>query len=138
MRKKFLLEFIPIAIFFLSAIGVVFHVPYTKLIMLISGLFPATLYFYAAFWLFAETGMSIAIRILLGLLYSINILACMFCLLKWPLWRLYSIISYIGLGAIIIICLFNLKKAAYKEQLYRCTLFLVMLSMAYWYKILVV
>ena len=134
MTKKLRLEFIPISIFFLSAIGVAFHLPYAIWIMLLSGLIPAFLYFYGAFWLFAETGMLLIVRIFIGLVYSVNMLACIFCLLRWPFGNLFSIISYVGLEAIVILCLFNLKKPGYRGQLYRCVAFVVILSAVYFYR----
>jgi hypothetical protein len=135
MTKKQSLEFIPLAIFFLSAIGFILKVPFAAVMALVSGLFAASLYFYGAFWLFAETGLSTMNRIVAGFIYSIGIIACIFCLLNWPMWKLYGIISCAGLAIIIAVCLFHLKMPTYKAQLFRCIFFLVMLFVICCYRI---
>jgi hypothetical protein len=134
MNKKQLTEFIPLTIFLVSGVCTIFKVPYSTWVVALSGFFIGSLYFYLAFWLYAEFSMPLAIRIIVGFFYSLNICAWLFCFLNWPLWQLYSIISYIGLGSIAILCLFNNKKTDYKQLLYRCILFIVVLSMVYGYR----
>jgi len=131
MNKKLLLEFIPLTTFMVSGVGTIFKLPYSALITVLSGGLLATIYFYASFWLFAETSISIANRVIAGLVYSITIIACLFCLLSWPFWHLYGIISYSALGLMVIIWLFNYKLPAYKPLLYRCILFLLILSFVF-------
>jgi len=136
MNKKLLLEIIPFALFLIFGTFTLFkiRVPYAALVTLISGSFMAMIYFYASFWLFATIQIPAVAKIVVGLVYSMSILACLFCLLHWPLWNLYSIISYIGLGVFVIISLFNYKKLVYKPILYRCLLFLVLVSVIYGYR----
>ena len=134
MNKKQLIEFILLTIFLIAGLFAFFKVPYSSWIVALSGFFLGSLYFYLAFWLFAEFSIPLATRIIVGLFYSISICACMFCFLNWPLWQLYSIISYIGLGSIIILCLFNNEKPDYKQLLYRGILLIAVLSMVYGYK----
>jgi len=135
MNKKLLIEFILVTIFFVSGVCGFFKVlPYASLITALSGFFLGALYFYGSFWLYSGTGISLINRIVGGLLYSITIVACAFCFLNWPFWKLYGIISYIALGIMLMICLFNYKNPAYKPQLYRCIFFLIALSVIYGYK----
>ena len=134
MNKKQLLEFIPLGIFLLSGICTVFKLPLSTWIVAFSGFFLGSLYFYFSFWLYAEFSISLMNRIIAGLFYSITIVACLFCFLNWPLGQLYSIISYVGLGLVIIICLFNQKIPSYKQLLYRCIFFIIVLSMLYGYR----
>jgi hypothetical protein len=134
MNKKQWTELIFLGIFFVAAICKFLIMPYAALIVAISGFLLGGLYFYFAFWLYADTGIALAIRIIVGLIYSINIVAFMYCLLKWPFWRLYGIISYVTLGIILITCLFNYRALGYRSQLYRCILFIVTLSIVYCYR----
>jgi hypothetical protein len=129
MNKKQPFELILLIIFLLSGLCAPFKIiPYSWLIMALSGLLLGSLYFPLGFWLFAWTGMSVAGRILAGLVFGINIVACMYSWLHWPYWKLFGIISYIALGIMLIICSINFKSAAYKPLLYRSVLFLVILS----------
>jgi hypothetical protein len=134
MNRKLLLEFIPLTIFVIFGIFTFFKIPYMGIITLLSGMLLAMLYFYAAFWLFAETGVHITSRIIAGFVFSVSIIACIFCLQKWPIWHYYGIFGYAALGIMLIICLFNFRSAAYKPLLYRCILFLAVLSLVYGYR----
>ena len=134
MNKKLTLEFIPLSIFLICGILAFFKVPYSHLLTLLTGFLAASLYFYGSFWLFAETGTPVAIRIIAGLSFSITIVASLFCLLHWPFWKLYRIISYAGLGITTILCLISFKSSGYKALLYRCILFIVVLSLIYGYR----
>ena len=134
MNKKSLIEFIPLTIFLIAGICAFFGVPYSKWVVALSGFFIGALYFYLSFWLYAEFSISLINRIIAGLFYSLNICAWLFCFLNWPLWQLYSIISYVGLGSIAILCLLNNKKPDYKQLLYRCIVFVAVLSMIYGYR----
>jgi len=134
MNKKLLLEFIPLTLFVIFGIFAFFKVPYMGLIALLSGVLLASIYFYAAFWLFAETGAPMAGRIIAGLALSITIIACIFSLQRWPYWKMYGMISYSALGIMLIICLFNFRSIAYRPLLYRCILFLVLISLIYGYR----
>jgi hypothetical protein len=135
MHKKRLIEYILLIIFLTSGICAFFKVPFSPWLVLLSGFLLGSLYFYFAFWLFAEFSIPLITRFLGGLFYSVCICACMFCFLNWPLWQLYSIISCVGLALIITICLFNNKKTGYKQLLYRCFLFIVVISIVYSYKL---
>jgi len=134
MNKKLTLEFVPLSIFLICCILSVYKVPYSHLLALLTGFLIASLYFYGAFWLFAETGASVAIRIIAGLSFSITIVASLFCLLHWPFWKLYGIISYMGLGITMIVCLIYFKSVTIKPLLYRSLLFVVVLSLIYCYR----
>ena len=136
MSKKLTLEFIPLSIFLICCILSVFKVPYSHLLALFTGFLIASLYFYGAFWLFAETGAPVVIRIIAGLSFSITIVASLFSLLHWPMWKVYDIIGCVGLGITLIICLINFKSAAFRPLLYRCLLFVVVLSSIYCYRTL--
>jgi hypothetical protein len=136
MNKKLLLEIIPFTLFLIFGIFTFFkiRVPYAALVTMISGAFLAMIYFYASFWLFSTVSIPTVTKVVVGLVYSMSILACLFCLLHWPLWKLYSIISYIGLGIFLVISLFNQKSLAYKPILYRCLLLLVFVSVIFGYR----
>jgi len=134
MNKKLTLEFVPLSIFLICCILSVYKVPYSHLLALLTGFLIASLYFYGAFWLFAETGASVAIRIIAGLSFSITIVASLFCLLHWPFWKLYGIISYMGLGITMIVCLIYFKSVTIRPLLYRSLLFVVVLSLIYCYR----
>ena len=134
MNKKLLIETIPLALLVLFGLGVFVKVPYGAMIAVISGGLLAMLYFYGAFWLFSDIGMPMPGRIVAGFLFSVNIIGCLFCLLHWPFWRLYGIVSYIGLGVVIIICLFNYRSSWFNPIFYRCILFLVLLSAIFGYR----
>jgi hypothetical protein len=134
MYKKQLIEFIPLTIFLISGICTIFKVPFCTWIVALSGFFLGCLYFYLSFWLYNEFITRLIYRIIIGLCFSMVILACMFCFLKWPLWQLYSIIGFVGLGVILLTCLFNQKSVNYKPLLYRSVFFIIMLSAAYTYK----
>jgi hypothetical protein len=135
MNKKLLLEFIPLTLFVIFGIFTFFKIPYMGIITSLSGMLLAMLYFYGAFWLFAETTAPIASRIVAGLAFSLTIISCIFCLFHWPFWKLYGIVSYSVLGIMLILCLVNYKSIAYKPLLYRCFLFLVVLSLIYNYRL---
>lgn len=134
MNKKLLLEIIPLALLVLFGLGVFIKVPYGAMIAVLSGGLLSMLYFYGAFWLFSDTGMPIPGRIVAGLLFSVNIIDSLFCILHWPYWKLYGIVSYIGLGLLIVICLFNYKSTWFKPIFFRSTLFLVLLSALFGYR----
>jgi hypothetical protein len=133
MSKRQRLEFILLSLFFVSGICTLFKVHYSTWGVALSGFFLGGLYFYFAFWLFAEFSISLIIRIIVGLFYSIVIVACLFCFLKWPLWQLYSLISFIAMGVILLIYLFNRKSPGYKQLMYRSIFFVIVLSMVYGY-----
>ena len=134
MNKKLTLEFVPLSIFLICGILAIFKVPYSHLLTLLTGFLLASLYFYGSFWLFAETGTPVAVRIIAGVTFSITIVAILFSLLHWPIWKLYDIIGYVGLGITAILCLINFKSSGYKALLYRCLLFVVVLSSIYGYR----
>jgi hypothetical protein len=134
MTTKQRLEFIPLAIFLIAGICTIFKVPYCTWIVALSGFLLGSLYFYGTYWLYAEFIISLLYRILIGLLFSLIIFGCMFSFLKWPLWQLYSIIGFAGLGAIFVTCLINYKSFNYKPLLYRSIFFLVMLALIYGYR----
>ncbi len=133
MNKKLLLEIIPFTIFLIFGLFTLFKikVPYGVFATIISGSFLAMIYFYASFWLFATGSLPAPIRILAGLIYSVNFVACIYTLFHWPYWKLFSIASYFGLGIILVVCLFNYRSPDYKPLFYRCILFLAVLSIIF-------
>jgi hypothetical protein len=135
MNKKQILEFSLLTILLISGICTVFKVPCSTWAVALSGFFLGILYFNLGFWLFAEFSTPLATKIIAGLFYSLTVLAWMFCFLKWPLWNLYSIISFIGLPLVAILCLFNSKKPDYKQLLYRSIFFIGILSVVYCYRL---
>src|SRR5271165_7033829 len=106
MNKKQLIEFVPIALLLISGMCEFFNMPFSRWTIAVSGLFIAALYFYLAFWLYAEFSISLINRIIAGLVYSANIVAWMFCFLNWYGWQFYCIFSYLVLGLIMIISFF--------------------------------
>ncbi len=102
MNKKLFLEFIPLTLFVIFGIFTFFKTPYAAIITSLSGMLLAMLYFYGAFWLFAETTAPIASRIVAGLAFSLTIISCIFCLLHWPYWKFNGVISYSVLGIMLI------------------------------------
>ncbi len=134
MTKKQFVEFIPLTIFLIAGIGVFLKFPLSAMLAAISGSTAAMLYFYAAFWLYAEYEIPKASKIIVGVFYSIALIACFFCLLRWPGWKFYSYAGYFSLGVVLVICLSNYKSSAYKQLLYRCIGFIVVLSMLYGYR----
>jgi hypothetical protein len=135
MNKKQILELSLLIILLISGACTVFNVPYSKWAVALSGFLLASLYFYLAFWLYAEYSISLVNRIVAGLLFSANIVAWAFCFLNWHGWQPYCIISYIGLGIMVILCLFNRKKPGYKQLLYRGVFFIGILSVVYCYRL---
>jgi hypothetical protein len=131
IKKKQRLEFILLTIFLIAGLCTFFKVPFSKWSVMLSGLLLGSLYFYVAFWLYAEFSIPLIIRIVAGLSYSLTICAGIFCFLNWPLWQLYSIISFTGLVLMAVICLFNKNKPDYKQLFYRCIFFIVLLSVIY-------
>ena len=119
MNKKQLLEFIPLILFLISALCLVFQVPYARLTMVISGFLLSSLYFYLAFWLYSNYPISVVNRIIAGLSFSTTIIALIFCFLSWSFWLVYCIFSFMLLGVVAGISLFNTKNIAYKQLLYR-------------------
>jgi hypothetical protein len=135
VKKKQLLEFTPLTIFLTSGFGHFFKIPGSNYVLLISGSFLACLYFYVSFWLYAGYAISLLNKIVAGVAFSITIIAGMFCFLNWPLWRMFGIAGYAGITIILLLCLFNQKKAAYKQFLYRSVFFLVVLAMVFGYRL---
>jgi len=127
MNSKQRLEFILAAIFLMSCICTFLNLPFSRLAAVLSGFLLGGLYFYGAFWLYGDYAIPLITRIITGLLFSLAVLACMFWLLKWPLFGLYSVISCIGFGLIIIVSIFNSKNTGYKQLLYRCIFFIIVL-----------
>jgi len=121
-------------LFLLAGVSVFFNLPYSRLAAALSGFLVGALYFYLAFWLYSEFAIPLVNRIVAGLVFSLNIVACMFCFLNWPPWQLYGIISYVALGLLLVICLSNYKKTAYKPLFYRCISFIAFFSLVYIYK----
>jgi|GEM_PF-1362723 len=134
MNKKQRLEFILLTIFLISGICTLFKVPFSTWMVALSGFFLGSLYFYVSYWLFSDFSIHPISRIIAGLLFSVNIVACMFCFLKWPGWQSYGIISYGGLGTVAIISLFNYKIPGYTQLFYRCVFFIFFLSLIYGYR----
>jgi uncharacterized membrane protein len=134
MTKKQRIELILLTIFLLSGICTFFKVPYSAWVLVVSAFFIGSLYFYLAFWLFADYNISLTNRRVAGLVFSANIIACMFCLLNWPGWYWDGIFCYAGLAAIAIIVLFNYKRPDYKQLLYRGIFFIAMLSLIFGYR----
>lgn len=134
MNKKQRLEFIPLAIFFIAAICVFFKLPFVALIVALCGLIIASVYFYAGFWLFADYSIAVVNRIVAGLVYSEVIITILFGVLKWAGFKVFSVISFVGLFTVITISLFNYKNAGYKQLLYRSIFFLVCLALIFSYR----
>lgn len=135
MSKKQLVELVLLISFLVSGICAFFSVPYATWGVALGGFFLGGLYFYFAFWLLAEFSIPLIIRIVSGFFYSIVIIACMFCFLKWPLWHLYSIIGFIAMGIVLLLYLFNQKSPGYKQLLYRSIMFVIVLSVVYGYTV---
>jgi hypothetical protein len=134
MTKKQLTEFIPLTIFLIAGIGVLFKFPFSTMLAAISGSVTAMLYFYASLWLYAKYEMPKASKIIAGASYSIALITCLFCLLRWPGWKFFGYVSYLGLSIVLAVCLLNYKSSAYKQLLYRCIGFIVLLSILYEYR----
>ncbi|WP_259068695.1 hypothetical protein HDF24_07270 [Mucilaginibacter sp. X4EP1] len=134
MTKKQLAEFIPLTIFLLAVIGVLLKLPFSTMLAAISGSATAMLYFYAALWLYTKYEMPKASKIIAGVFYSIALIACLFCLLRWPGGKFFGYVSYLGMSIMLAICLLNYKSSAYKQLLYRCVGFIVLLSIIYGYR----
>lgn len=131
INKKPLFEFIPLALFVLSGIGTFFKFPYASMLVAFSGFMLSILYFRMVFIPEPESPVSQINRSIAVAVFCISITACMFSFLRWPYWREYGLISVPGMGILLIICLVNYKKNAYKPLLYRCLLFIVLLSLIY-------
>jgi hypothetical protein len=134
MNKKQLIEFVPLTIFLISGICTILKLPYATWVTALSGALLGMLYFYVAYWLYSESGISTVNRIICGLAYSTTTVACFFCFLNWPNWNYFGIFSCFGLMLVIIICLHNNKSAGYKAHLYRGVFFLIILSMVCGYR----
>ena len=132
MKKK-LNEFIPLTIFLISGICALFKVHNAPWANLLSGFWLGGLYFYGSFWLYSDYAIPQITRIVVGCLFSLNVIACMYCFLNWG-WKYYSIANFCGLGILIIIGLFNYKSAGYKPLFYRTICFIVLFGLVYGYK----
>ncbi|HZY36888.1 MAG TPA: hypothetical protein VFE53_09585 [Mucilaginibacter sp.] len=134
MNKKQFLEFIPLAIFLISALCHVFKTPYNSWPLVLSSGILACLYFYAAFWLYAGYAISLVNRIIAGAALSETIIALLFGLMHWQFWRSFVTIGGVGTVAVLSISLFNRKNSGYKQLLYRSVFFLVILAATYAYR----
>jgi hypothetical protein len=134
MNKKQFTEFIPLTIFLLSGIGTIFKIPASTWLVALSGFFLASLYFYFAFWLYVDYGISLINRLIAGLAFSEFMVTTMFGFLHWPGWDLFTVISLALLAALIMICLFNNKSSGYKQLLYRSVVFVAILTSVYCYR----
>src|SRR6185312_13577369 len=134
MNKKRLNEFIPLGLFLLSGTCVLFNVPEVKLVMAISCVWISGLYFYGAFWLYSDYPIPLVTRIVAGLLFSVNTVACGMCFLNWSGQYNYGIANFCGLGILIIIELFNYKSAEYKPLFYRTIFFIIVFCLLYGYR----
>ncbi len=134
MNKKQLLEFIPLVVFLLSGIGILFKAPYCTWIATGSASLLAIVYSNGSNWLFAGFGISKMQTKIAGYAFAANMVGCMFCLLRWPGAQFYCIASYVGLALVAGISLYNYRVSAYKQLLYRSFLFIVILSMIFGYR----
>jgi len=104
MTKKQYLELIPLSIFLLAGLSALFKVPYSGLIAVVFGGVTATLYCPLSLWLYASAGVSLINRILIGVAYSLAIVALLFCFLHWANWQFECIMSYGALLVAVVIC----------------------------------
>jgi hypothetical protein len=125
------IEYALLAIYFLSGLCLLFKLHSVQYAVVISGGLLSFLYFYASFWLYAQSGISTPHRIIAGLCYAFSIIASESCFLRWPGWDYYVIISFAGLALMTIITISNYTKPGYAAQLYRCIVFIVLLSFLY-------
>jgi hypothetical protein len=137
MNKKLAAELILLTVFYLAGLCHLLKVPDTAIITVICGGVISTIYFYGAYWLFAQPGMPALSRIVFGVAYTANILACIYSFLHWAFADIFSIISFAALAVVIAICLFNYKSPGYKSQLYKCIFFLAALLMLFSYRHLI-
>ena len=124
MKKK-LNEFIPLTIFLISGICLLFQVHYARWPNFLSGFWLGGIYFYGSFWLYSDYAISLLKRIIVGSLFCLNIIACMYCFLNWG-WQYYSVANFCGLGILIIMGLINYKSIEYKPLFYRSICFVVL------------
>jgi hypothetical protein len=134
MTKKQYLELIPLSIFLLAGLSALFKVPYSGLIAVVFGGVTATLYCPLSLWLYASAGVSLINRILIGVAYSLAIVALLFCFLHWANWQFECIMSFGALLVAVVICAANYAKPAYKPFLWRCVFFAVLITLVYTYR----
>lgn len=134
INKKKLLEFIPLSIFLAACIGLFFKLPFTAIMVALSGLIIGCVYFYAAYWIFANYSISAINRIIAGLVYSEVVITVLFGFLRWAGFKLLSTISFVGLLLVISISFFNYKNVGYKQLLYRSIFFFVLLASVFSYR----
>jgi hypothetical protein len=111
-------------------------IPQSRWFALITGIILATPYFYAGYWLFRGTGLPAAVRILSGLAFSINIIACFYSILNWRPWQIFDIISGVGLVAILIGSLVSRRSDGYRLLLLRALAHIIILVLVVGYRIL--
>lgn len=138
MQKRTILEIIPLSLFLVF--GTLMHLkismPYANWVTVISISLLSMLNFYGAYWLFNTTGLPGIARIMSGLVFSINNIACLYAMLHWQPWRFFSIISFITLGILFLVSLLSPKREIYKPIWYRCVVYIVVLSALFTYRIL--
>ncbi|WP_184545941.1 hypothetical protein [Mucilaginibacter sp. FT3.2] len=131
MTKKQYIEFVPLTIFLFAGLLTLFKVPYSALIVVISGGISATLYCPLFLWLYADFGIPLLNRILAGVAYSFASVAILFCFLHWANWKFECALAYCALAVIIIMCLLNYSKPLYRPLLWRCVFFAVIITLLY-------
>jgi len=138
MKKATIIETIFLSLFLVFGLMAASNtwVPHSKWLALITGLILAMPYFYAGYWLFGGGGLPAVVRILSGLVFSINILGCLFAILNSRLWLIYCIISLIGIVVTIIVSLIKYKSGSYKPILLRCIAHILILALIFGYKVL--
>jgi|SRR6185503_2387652 len=133
MNKKQLLEFIPLAIFLISAICHLFKVPYSSLVLVLSGGILACIYFCLAAWLYAAYNIPRVSLIITGGAFSVIIIALLFGLMHWQFWHIFSIAGAVLALVVLSISLLKRKNSGYKQLLYRSVFFLAVLAAVYAY-----
>ena len=136
MHKRTFLEIIPLSLFLVFGILMRLKIglPYANWVTVISISLLSMLYFYGAYWLFNKTVLPTALRIISGLIFSINNIACLFDMLRWQPWRFYSLISFVTLGGLFLVTLLSSKQEVYKPVWYRCIVYIVLLSALFTYR----
>jgi len=136
MHKRTLLEIILFSLFIVFGIlmRLKIGIPYTNWVTVLSIGLLSTLYFYGAYWLFNITALPRPARIISGLVFSINNIACLFLMLRWQPWRFYSIVSFATLVILLLFALLNPKREVYKPIWQRCIIYIVALSVLFVYR----
>ena len=131
MKKKLLVEFIPLTILIVALLLKILNVPHQTWIIFFDGLLVMIIYMFFSFWLFYDPEILVVYRIIIGLVYMFAVFVFLYFSFS-----LYGFLLFVGLGYTVLLvhclnCLFKIKTKFYKQHFYRSLFFLCVLTLIY-------